>query len=86
MAEGNHRYTPGGKIKRPPLETMCSWILRAWDCISSDVIVKSFKKAGISNGLDGTEDDVIWQEAGTADNDDSSASEGESCLSSDDEN
>jgi hypothetical protein len=40
MAEGNHRYTPGGKIKRPPLETMCSWILRAWDCISSNVIVK----------------------------------------------
>jgi hypothetical protein len=88
MAEGNHRYTPGGKIKRPPLETMCSWILRAWDCISSDVIVKSFKKASISNALDGTEDDVIWQEEEIGDNDinDSSASENESCLSSEDEN
>ena len=77
MAEGNHRYTPGGKIQRPPLETTCSWILRAWDCISSDGIVKSFKKAGISNDLDGTENDVIWQEAETGDNDvnDSSASE-----------
>jgi hypothetical protein len=87
MAEGNHRSTPGGKIKGPPLETMCSWILRAWDYISSDVIVKSFKKAGISNALDGTEDDGIWQEAETGDNDvnDSSASEGESRVSSDDD-
>jgi hypothetical protein len=41
MAEGNHRYKPGGKIKRPPLETVCWWSLRAWDCSSSDVIVKS---------------------------------------------
>jgi hypothetical protein len=41
--------------------------------------------AGISNALDGTEDDVIWQEAEIADNDvESSASESESCLSSDD--
>jgi hypothetical protein len=59
MAEGNHRYTPGGKIKRSPLETMCWWILGACDCVSSDVIVKSFKMAGISNALDGTEDEVI---------------------------
>jgi len=88
MAEGNHKYTPDGKIKRPPPETMCSWILRAWDCISSDVIVKSLKKAGISNALDGTEDDVIWQEAETGENavNNSSASEGENCLSSYDEN
>jgi hypothetical protein len=52
------------------------------------VIVTSFEKAGISNALDGTEDDVIWQEAETGDNDvnDSSTSEGERCLSSDDEN
>ena len=50
--------------------------------------VKSFKKAGFSNALDGTDDDVIWQKAETDNNDinDSSASEGESCLSSDDEN
>jgi hypothetical protein len=84
MAEGNHRYTPGGKIKRPPLETMCSWILRAWNCISSNVIVKSLKKASISNALDGTDDDVIWQEEiGNNDVNDSSASESNSCLSSD---
>jgi hypothetical protein len=52
------------------------------------VIVQSFKKAGIPNALDGTEDDVIWQEAEIGDNDvnDSSASESESCLSSDNEN
>jgi hypothetical protein len=61
MAEGNHRYARW-KNKAATLETMCSWILRVWDCILSDVIVKMLKKAGISNALDGTEDDVIWQE------------------------
>jgi hypothetical protein len=52
------------------------------------VLVKSLKRAGICNALDGTEDYVIWQEAETGDNDvnDSSAVDGESCLSSDDEN
>jgi hypothetical protein len=52
---------------------------------------EKFKKGrhlGISNALDGTEDDVNWQEAETGDNNvnDSSASEGKSYLSSDDEN
>jgi hypothetical protein len=88
MAEVNHRYTAGGKIKRPHLETMFWWKLRVWDCISSDVKMISFKMAGIFNALDGTEADVIWQEAEIGYNDvnESSASESESCLSSDDEN
>jgi hypothetical protein len=51
------------------------------------VIVKSFKMAGISNALDGTEDEVIWQEAEIGNNDvESTASESESSLSSDDGN
>ena len=52
------------------------------------MIVKSLKKASISNALDGTEDDVIWQEAEIGDNDvnNSSASESESCPFSEEEN
>ncbi|KAG8231012.1 hypothetical protein J437_LFUL010934 [Ladona fulva] len=31
-----------------------------WKFITAEIIEKSFKKTGISNKLDGTEDDMIW--------------------------
>jgi len=34
----------------------------AWDSINPAIITKSFKKCSISNYLDGTEDDVLWNE------------------------
>ena len=40
---------------------MCSCIVRAWDVVDQRVIVTSFLKTGISNALDGSEDDALWQ-------------------------
>ena len=53
--------TPPGKIRRPSIEQMCSWIVRAWDMVDQRVIVTSFLNTGISNALDGSEDDGLWQ-------------------------
>jgi hypothetical protein len=39
--------------------------------------VKSFKQCGISNALDGTEDDVLFEESGSSDNDNESDSSDE---------
>ena len=61
MAEGGHSLTPTGKIRRPSIELMCSWIVTAWDMVDERVIVTSFLKTGISNALDGSEDDALWQ-------------------------
>ncbi|CAG8650876.1 8485_t:CDS:2, partial [Diversispora eburnea] len=36
-------------------------IIKAWNDISSEMVSKSFKKCGISNAMDGTEDDFIWK-------------------------
>lgn len=69
MAAGDHDFTPSGKIRRPSVEVLCSWILEAWSTISDEVVVKSFKKTGISNALDGTEDDRLWDSEDTADSD-----------------
>jgi hypothetical protein len=60
MAAGGHDLTPAGKIRRPSLELLCDWILRAWNMISPDITVKSFLKTGISNAQDRSEDDAIW--------------------------
>uniref|UniRef100_A0A147BLR1 Putative pogo transposable element n=1 Tax=Ixodes ricinus TaxID=34613 RepID=A0A147BLR1_IXORI len=62
MAEGQHDLTPAGKIRRPSVEQLCSWIAEAWGMIGADIIVKSFKKTGISNALDATEDHLVWDE------------------------
>jgi hypothetical protein len=53
------RLTKGGNIAPPPLDIVCSWITIAWDQISKDVIIKSFKACGISNAIDGSEDHMI---------------------------
>ena len=36
------------------------WIITAWQCISLDVVVKGFQKCCISNAMDGTDDDMLW--------------------------
>ena len=36
------------------------WIVTAWQSISPEVIVKGFKKCCISNTMDETGDDMLW--------------------------
>ena len=33
----------------------------SWEALNVDIITRSFKKTGISNELDGTEDDALWR-------------------------
>ena len=47
-------------LRRWPL--VVQWVKEAWADISSDMIVRSFKKCGISNAMDGTEDNMLWEE------------------------
>ena len=35
---------------------------KSWNEIDVDMIVRSFKKCGISNALDGTEDDALYED------------------------
>jgi hypothetical protein len=62
MAKGGHELMPTGKIRRPSIEMMCDWIVRAWNMVSTKIITKSFLKTGITNALDGSEDDMLWVE------------------------
>ena len=42
------------------------WVKEAWSEIALDIVVRSFKKCGISNAMDGTEDDMLWEDDLTA--------------------
>ena len=37
----------------------------SWQRVKSETIVKSLKKCGISNALDGSEDDILYEESDT---------------------
>lgn len=62
MLSGNHQFTPTGKLKKPSVADLGQWIMAAWNAISPESIVNGFKKCCISNAMDGTEDDILWQD------------------------
>lgn len=79
MSCGDHQFTKGGHMKKVDLVTICSWVLKAWNSLDTDIIVKSFKKCCISNAMDGSEDDALWEDlCENRHNDDDSDSDDES--------
>ncbi len=60
MNEAIKDYTPSGRIKRPSYSLVASWVKESWDSIDSDMIRRSFKCCGISNNLDGKQDNLIF--------------------------
>ena len=62
MVNGPFTYTPSGKKRALSKEMVLRWIDRAWREIPVELITRSFKSCGISNALDGTEDDAVWDD------------------------
>lgn len=62
MASESYTLTAGGNMRPPSLETHAYWVKECWEGIKIPMIVKSFKKCCISNALDGTEDDMLWED------------------------
>ncbi len=52
-------------VRQSSEDTCWKWVVESWNELSPAVIVKSFKKCSISNAMDGTEDDVLWEEEST---------------------
>ena len=56
---GKEEFTAASNDKAAPLEVLVGWIVKAWDSISNDIIVNSFKVCGLTNNLDRSEDEQI---------------------------
>ena len=55
--------TPTGRIKKASIAQVYDWILRLWNDVKKEVVVKQFKKCCINNAVGGTEDDAVyWDE------------------------
>ena len=67
-AEGEHPFTPSGNMRKPILLDVCSWVNDAWQELHQDIIMRAFKKCCISNALDRTEDELLWENAMESEN------------------
>jgi hypothetical protein len=62
IVDGPKEKTKAGNLKRPGIELLTQWVCNAWEEIPNEMVVKSFKKCGISNAMDGTEDDKLFSD------------------------
>ena len=60
MADSIHKFTASGRQKKPSEELICSWISQVWNDIPAEMITASFLKCGITNNLDGSQDDLVY--------------------------
>src|SRR5436305_14092429 len=62
MSKGGAGLTAGGNLKRARISDVCGWVKHSWNAISDQIIFNSFKKCAISNMLNGSEDDIVYEE------------------------
>ena len=54
----------GGNLKEPGLPTIVTCVGEAWNSLPDSMVYRSFLKTGISNRMDGREDDMLRKESG----------------------
>ena len=64
---------------------MARWASAARKDIPESIIIRSFKKCCISNALDGSEDDFLWEDDGEDKDDSNLVTDNDSVLSDDGE-
>ena len=60
MMTGPFEFTPAGKKKPPSRNLVLKWVKQSGAEIPAQMVRKLFKTCGISNALDGTEDDEVY--------------------------
>ena len=60
ISDHDRQLTASGKIKHAPPHVVAHCVSSTWTSIPSELVAESFKKCCISNALDGTEDDFLW--------------------------
>jgi len=62
IADPARELTETGKIKCAAPSEVARWVSAAWKAIPESIIIRSFKKCCISNALDRSEDDIVWED------------------------
>ena len=51
--------TAAGNLRAPSKELLARWVVASWQKLSPELIKKSFLSCGLTNAVDGSEDDLI---------------------------
>ena len=62
MSSGSATLTKGGNLQKPDITLVAAWVEEAWKSIPEEMVKRSFLKCGISNAMDGTEDDALFED------------------------
>jgi len=62
MAGGGAGTTSSVNLRRAKLSDVCEWVKHAWEGISNEMVIGSFKTCGISTSLDGSDDEITDNE------------------------
>ena len=62
ISDPARELTETGKITRAAPSEVAQWMSVAWKAIPESIIIRSFMKCCIRNSLDGSEDDILWEE------------------------
>jgi len=77
--------TETGKIKLAAPSEVAWWVSAAWKAIPESIIIRSFKKCCIRYTLDGSEDDILWEDNGEDKDDSDWVMDNDSVMSDDSE-
>ena len=58
-------------MQRPTTTQVREWVKTSWQSAEDETVVRSFKTCGISNALDGSEDDTLYEQSEDGDTSDS---------------
>jgi hypothetical protein len=64
VVRGSNPHLSFNRPLRAAPSEVARWVLAAWKAIPENIIVRSFKKCCISNALEGSEDDILWEDDG----------------------
>jgi hypothetical protein len=62
---------------------VAQWVSAAWKTIPGSIIIRSFRKCCISGALDGSEDDILWEDDGEDKDDSDWVTDNDSVMSND---
>ncbi|CAH1242293.1 Hypp6546 [Branchiostoma lanceolatum] len=79
MIDGPRHFTRMGNRKSPSKTDILKWLRDSWDDIPGDIVIRSFRKVGISLAMDDTED----KEMASNDSDDAASASSSSESGSD---
>jgi len=84
LARGSNPHLSFNHLRAAPSE-VARWVSAAWKAVPESIIIRSFKKCWISNALDGSEDDILWEDDGEDKDDSDWVTDNDSVVSDDGE-